>query len=390
VEASRRCLIHGVIHVPDGLIEDGFVSMDGPVIQEVGPMSRLEASPSQVVDVMGRNVIPGLIDLHIHGIGGFDAMESGAAGMAELLPQHGVTSFIPTTLSAPLDHIAAALDNVSNCIERKTAGAHILGAHLEGPFISPQYPGALDSAYIRPFDASAFDILWEASKGHIRLVTIAPEIDANMSAIPALVEKGIVVSMGHTDASFPQAERAVAAGANHATHVFNAMRGLQQREPGVLGTIFHRDEVVAELIGDGVHVHPAVMGLLFRVKGASRVAIISDAIPAATFPPGEYRWGTGKVIVDSSGSHLADGTIAGSVQLLIAGLRVLVNEVGLPFQQALASMTRTPAAVLGLKKGDLLSGYDADLVVLEGDLQPWITMVGGKIAFSKERAVFSC
>ncbi len=375
--------------MPDELIEDGFVSLDGPVIREVGPMCRLESSASQLLDVAGRSVIPGLIDLHIHGIGGFDAMEGGAASMAELLPQYGVTSFVPTTVSAPLNRVATALEDLASCIETETPGAHILGAHLEGPFISPKYPGALDAAHIRPFNAAAFDDLWEASKGHIRLVTIAPEVQANMRAIPALVEKGIVASIGHTDATFAEAEEAVAAGVSHVTHVFNAMRGLQQREPGVLGTVLHRDEVVAELIGDGMHVHPAVMGLLFRVKGASRVALISDAIPAATLPLGEHRWGTGHVIVDASGSHLADGTIAGSVQPLIVGLHVLVNEVGLPFQQALASMTRTPAAVLGLKKGDLLPGYDADLVVLDGDLQPWMTMVGGKVAFSRENIGFS-
>jgi N-acetylglucosamine-6-phosphate deacetylase len=202
-----------------------------------------------------------------------------------------------------------------------------------------------------------------------------------MECIPRLIEAGVVPVIGHSNATFEQVAEAVQLGLRHATHTFNAMRSLHHREPGVVGAVMYFDQIVAQLIADGVHVHPAVMDILLRIKGLERVALVSDTSPLAGLPDGEYEWEHKPLFVRDGSCRLADGTIAGAHALLDSGVRNLVNLVGLPLEQALVPATRVPADVLGLRKGCLAPGYDADIVLLDGDYRPVFTMLEGEVVY---------
>jgi len=220
-----------------------------------------------------------------------------------------------------------------------------------------------------------------AARGAVRMVTLAPEQGGVLAAIPWLVERGIVASIGHSDADYDTVQRAVALGLSHATHTFNAMRPLHQREPGVLGAVLAHDAIVAQLIADGYHVHPAAMRMLIRAKGVERVCLVSDAMVVAGLPPGEYEWDGRRIIRAGESSRFPDGALAGSAMLLNQMLRVIVEQVGLPFAQAVRMATEVPARVLGLRKGRLAPGYDADVVVLKDDYEPSLTLIGGQVVY---------
>jgi N-acetylglucosamine-6-phosphate deacetylase len=256
-----------------------------------------------------------------------------------------------------------------------------LGIHLEGPFLSPDQPGAATSDWFEPLTWEGFQTFQRAARGHIRIVTFAPELGEAMACIPRLIEAGVVPVIGHSNATFEQVAQAVRLGLTHATHSFNAMRPLHHREPGVVGAVMYFDQIVAQLIADGVHVHPAVIAILLRIKGVERVALVSDAAPLAGLPDGEYEWEHKAVFVRDGSCRLADGTLAGAHALLDTGVRNLVSLVGLPLEQALVPATRVPARVLGLHKGRLAAGYDADVVLLDSDLRPALTLVRGETAF---------
>jgi N-acetylglucosamine-6-phosphate deacetylase len=211
------------------------------------------------------------------------------------------------------------------------------------------------------------------------MLTFAPELGQALGVIPHLVEKGIIPAMGHTDADYETIQRAVALGLNHATHTFNAMRGLHHRRPGALGAVLDHDEIIAQLIADGQHVHPAAMRILLRVKGIDRICLVSDAAPPAGSPPGTYEWEGYTLHLDGQTSRLEDGTLAGSVTLVNQMLRVLVEQVGLSTREAVIMATSVPARLLGLRKGRLVAGYDADITVLGPDFEAILTVVGGEI-----------
>ena len=278
---------------------------------------------------------------------------------------------------------------MAEVLERPPSGAQCVGIHLEGPFLSPTRPGMATPDWFEPLTWESFQTFQQAARGHIRLLTFAPEVGEAMANIPRLVEAGVVPAIGHSSATFEQVAQAVQLGLSHATHTFNAMPPLHHREPGVLGAVMYFDRIVAQLIADGVHVHPAVMAILLRVKGVERVALVSDAAPLAGLPDGEYEWEHKSVFVRactersrSDGTcRLADGTLAGAHALLDTGVRNLVERVGLPLEQALVPATRVPAQVLGLRKGHLAPGYDADVVLLDSDLRPGLTLVRGETVF---------
>jgi N-acetylglucosamine-6-phosphate deacetylase len=239
-----------------------------------------------------------------------------------------------------------------------------------------------------PLTWERFERYQRAAAGWIRMVTFAPELDEAATHIPRLVDAGVVPVIGHSDASYEQVVHAVQQGLSHATHTFNAMRPLHHRRPGVVGAVLSLDEITAQLIADGLHVHPAVMRILLRAKGLDRVVLVSDASPLAGLPDGEYEWEHKPIYVRDSSCRLADGTIAGAHALLDSGVRTLVHNLGLPLTQALVPATLTPARLLDEQRGQLAVGYPADLVLLDAALQPAVTLVGGEEVFRRQRSRF--
>ncbi|NOZ29280.1 MAG: N-acetylglucosamine-6-phosphate deacetylase [Chloroflexi bacterium] len=385
-----KALVNGQVFTPDPVEGDGVVLIDGDRIAAVGSAQEIRVPPdAEVIDVGGRRITPGLIDIHIHGVLGHNCMGAEVAEVAEALPRFGVTAFCATTITAPIEHVMKTLGEMADAIERRPNGARILGIHLEGPHLSPKRPGMARADLQRPLTWDEFLRLQEAARGHINMITFAPEEGGAETLIPRLRERNVLPVIGHSDATFEQVSSWVKdLGLSHATHAFNAMRGFHHRQPGTLGAVLLYDQIIAQLIADGHHVHPGAMALLWKLKGPDRTALISDAIPYAGMPPGEHTWEGYRLILDGHTSRLEDGTLAGAVTLLNQNIMTMVEKVGVPFAEALTAATRTPARSLGLddRLGKLAPGHAADIAVMEPDGQIWQTWVNGRIVYRADGA----
>jgi len=372
-------VVNGTVVTPEETWSPGALVVAAEAIAAVGALGETPIpTGAKRVDAAGHFVVPGLVDLHIHGLLGHDCMGPGLAKAIQRLPAYGVTAFLATTLTRPAAETQEALAAMVAVLATPPQGADCLGIHLEGPFLSSVRAGMATAAWFEPLTWERFEAYQRAADGRIRLLTFAPEAPEALASIPRLVACGVVPSVGHSDATYEQIVQAVQAGLCHATHTFNAMRPFHHREPGVTGAVLALDEITAQLIADGVHVHPAAMRVLLRAKGFRRVALVSDAAPLAGLPDGLYRWGEQEVIVAGGACRLADGTLAGAHALLDTGLRTLAQGLGLPLADALTSAATTPAAALGVRKGRLAPGYDADIVLLDGALRPVRTFVRGR------------
>jgi N-acetylglucosamine-6-phosphate deacetylase len=367
---SGRRFAAGAVLFEDGVIRAAGDEGSFPVPDDVN-----------VIDAAGGRIIPGLIDVHIHGAGGYDSAGGDLPEVIRFLPAHGVTAFLPTTYIVPRAKLCAQVGVIARIIADPPPGAQALGIHMEGPWFAPNRSGMADPALFYPLTCEDIEDFQQVANGLIRMATFAPEQGDALDAIPCLLRLGIIPTMGHTDADYDTIHRAVALGLKHATHTYNAMRGLHHREPGALGAVFDHDAIVAQLIADGHHVHPAAMRLLIRAKGIASTCLVSDAAPSAGAPPGEYDWEGYTIYHDGETSRLADGTLAGSVTLVNRMLRVLVKQVGLRFRDALRTATEVPADLLGVRKGRLEPGFDADIAVLGDDYQPILTLIGGRQVF---------
>lgn len=335
-------------------------------------------------DASGCVVLPGFIDLHIHGSAGHDTMDAtpqALIAISAFLASRGVTAFTPTTMTAPHLPTLAAVQNVGAAISHPLPGAAILGVHLEGPYISPRFPGAQSKTDIRLPNLTEFAELLAA--GPVQLITLAPEQPGAGALIDAALDAGVRVLIGHSAATYDQAIHAFAAGVSQVTHTFNAMTGLHHREPGIVGAVLGDPFIYAQLIADTIHVHPAAMAILARCKGPDRLLLITDAIRAAGMPAGEYELGGQPVFVRAGQCRLADGTLAGSILTMDAALRHFLAATGWPLEKAWPVTSRTPAAALGIgnQYGSLAPGYRADLVVLDGELEVVATVVGGRLVY---------
>ena len=338
----------------------------------------------QEVDAEGKMLLPGFIDLHVHGAVGHEVMDASAAGleeMARFYASHGVTSFLATTWTASREAIRKALELVEEMQGPVQGGATLLGVHLEGPYLNPARCGAQDIRQIRR--AEREEALEFLDSGVIRLLALAPEYDENLWLIDECVKRGITVSAAHTAANYEQMQRAAAHGLTQATHTFNAMQGLGHREPGTVGAALTIPQIACELIADNIHVHPAVQKILLDVKTPSGVILITDAIRAAGLPEGEYMLDDRSVNIQDGAVRLQDGTLAGSILTMERALQNLCSATGRSLEELWVTSSLNAARAIGIssRKGSLEAGKNADFVLLNDSFKVHLTVAQGEIVF---------
>ncbi len=378
--------------VADGQqLHNGLVVVENGTITYAGKADEYEkALPDHVVTVEDGWICPGFVDMHMHGIDGYDTMDGTPESLQAIstaLARHGVTSFLATTMTAPYAQLEQVLVNIAQNSREGLPGAQAIGIHLEGPWINPRYKGAQKEENIAIPKLDAVQKLYGLSEGLIKVVTIAPEQPEALEAIAWLKERDVIVSAGHTGATFAQATEAVDAGVRHFTHCFNAMTGLHHREPGVVGAAMYHEQLSTELIADGIHVHPAVMKILYRVKTPERLALVSDSMRAAAMGEGTYDLGGQEVHVQDNQAKLADGTLAGSILTLNRAVGNMVTLSGVSLPDAVEMASLTPASILGYgeRKGRLAAGYDADITVLNTQFDVTMTFVAGKEVYHQSK-----
>src|SRR5712692_4035912 len=381
-------LTAATLFTPLERIEQPLVLADDGVIVEVSACALREVPQScRVVDFGDGILAPGFIDIHILGGGRHVVMESGQdvlPPVERLWARHGVSSYFPTTVTAPVDSTLRALQRLADAIEAADKDQHPselrarpLGIHLEGPFISHARRGVHPAGNLLPPTLPMFERFWQAARGHIRVMTIAPELEGAREVIAEAARRGVCVSLGHSNADLNTTRLAVAAGARHATHTFNAMRPLDHRDPGIIGEVLTDSRVSADIIADGVHLDPALVQLFLKAKGPDAAVLITDATAATGMPDGRYRLGSFEVEV-KNGKCLADGKLAGSVLTMDRAVRNVMRFAQWEMQQAVCLATLNPARVAGLAgRGELKAGAQADLVVLGPDGEVRNTIIRG-------------
>jgi len=378
---------NGTVITPFRTIKTGVVIFEDEKITAVGGESDVKMpKEARAIDASGKIVVPGFIDVHIHGGGGRDIMDASYEAVKEIakfVASHGTTSFVATTISTSRPDLLRTIKAVRTAREKGTDGAEVLGVHLEGPYINPDKRGAHSADYVRLPSIDEFEEIWEASNHAVKIVTLAPELEGSKILIQRLRELGIVASIGHSNATYIQAVDAIKQGVRHATHMFNRMSGFDPGEPGVVGAVLVHDELTAELICDNIHVHPAAMNLLVRVKGSERVVLVTDAIQAAGMPDGEYALGKQHVIVKDGVSRLRSGDLAGSTLTMDRAVRNMMKLVGTPLQTAVKMATINPAVVINVdkNKGSLEPDKDADIVIIDNEISVYMAIAKGNIVY---------
>ena len=380
-----KAIVNGKFVMPDGVRTGPALVFDQKIrgYVEAGEL----VADVEKIDARGCWVFPGLIDMHIHGYMGEDASDGSYEGLRKMaagIAAHGVTSFLPTTMTVSYAELEAAFEEIRRAMTASHAenwfGACVVGANAEGPFINPSKKGAQAVQHIRPGDPAFLKRYSDV----IRIFTIAPEMPGNMGCIREMAAIGMPISMGHTAATYAQAEAAVDAGVTHVTHLFNAMTALNHREPGVVGAALADDRVSCELIADTFHVDKALFSLVARQKG-EKLVLITDCIRSGGMPDGEYTLGGQAIFVHGIECRLADGTIAGSMLTLERAVKNMWDYSGLPLHEAVNMASRNPARVLGIedRKGTLEPGSDADIAIIDRDFAVQQTIVEGRTVFRR-------
>lgn len=372
------------------LLDNALIIVENDRIAFLGSKtSPFIPSDAEVIEANGLWVCPGFVDVHVHGAGGdrLGADRDANIRIARTLARFGTTSFLAGIGTSSETTTFDAVTVISQLMEEGSGGAEILGIHLEGPYLSLQKKGGMDANYLRLPSVTELNQLIAASGNHIRLVGIAPELKGAIEAITYLRDRGIVVSVAHSNATYEEACAGIWAGITHATHTYNAMTGLHHREPGVLGAILGNDAVTAELIGDLVHVVPAAVLVLLRCKGPDRVTLVTDGVFATGLPDGEYDHGDGRnVIVKNGVCELPDGTLAGSISTMNRNVANLVQKLHVDLAIAVRMASLNPAREIGISnhKGSLKPGKDADLTLLDRDFQVQRTFVRGSEVYRRQ------
>ncbi len=373
-----RTLLRGVLH---GAGSADSILVEGEVITWVGRGRPPEKADEELTAGPGELIAPGFVDLQVNGFAGHDAA-AGAdsiAAISQALPATGVTAFLPTIISEPVEVGAEFAATVGAAAE--STGARVLGAHIEGPFLNPSFRGAHLRAHLAEPTARNVDAVLAARP---RLITLAPELPGALAAIERLQRAGIVVAAGHTGADFEQGRKAIAAGVRFATHIYNAMPPVHHRRPGIALALLLDPRVTTGLIADGEHVHPSVCEQLLRIKGASRIALTTDQTSAAGAPPGSYSLSGRAVHSDGRVVRLEDGTLAGSAAAMPDLLRLMARLPGMTPARAVSLASTAPARVLGERRlGRIGEGACADIVILDAELRPRLTMIRGAVIFRR-------
>ncbi|NNU75526.1 N-acetylglucosamine-6-phosphate deacetylase [Clostridium estertheticum] len=382
-----KAIINGKIIMKDRIIYNSVIVFDLKIIGIIDNDNFHQYKEEcreeiNVIDAKGRFVSPGFIDIHIHGSGGYDTMDATKKALKIIgttIAENGVTGYLPTTMTMEASSIYKALDVVREEMGIETRGAKILGVHVEGPFINEKYKGAQKANNIVKPD---YDIIKDYLD-IIKIITLAPEKDIDHSFIKKVkANSKITLSIGHSDASFEEAMKAIDDGISHATHIFNAMTPFNHRKPGIVGAIFTSD-ISCELIADLIHVHPAIFNILINLVHTDRMVLITDSMRAGCIKSGVSELGGQKVIVKNGAARLEDGTLAGSVLTLNKAILNMLRNSDLKIYDVVAMATINPAKVINMdnKKGSLEIGYDADITIFNDDIDVSFTIVEGKIVY---------
>lgn len=365
-------------------IEKGSLLMENGCIKEINPT---DYSDEDVLDAEGLYLSPGFIDVHIHGAGGCDTMDGTIESIntiSETIVKHGTTAFTPTTMTVSIEDIRKSLAAIKAVKDKGSQGAHVLGVHLEGPFISPNAIGAQNPSYILNPSISNYNEIANDYEDIIISITLAPEVQGAKELIKYLSSKGIVCSLGHSKATYEEAIEAIECGACHTTHLFNAMSPLTHRNPGIVGATFDSN-ITTETISDGVHISYPVLRITYKQKGTDNVLLISDAMMACCMPNGDYSLGGQNVTVINGEARLKNGALAGSVLTLDKAVRNVYKNSNLPLNEIIkmASYNGAKHCKVHSHKGQIKEGYDADLILFDDEINIKKVFILGKEVYSK-------
>jgi N-acetylglucosamine-6-phosphate deacetylase len=381
----RTWIRGGTIITPENTLSDAVVIIENGRISAIEPRSHLAQNPveTDIISADGLLIMPGLIDIHVHGSAGSDVMDATPEAlekMSSFFLQHGITTYLPTTVSHSSNRINQAIDNISQNLAN-SSGAVPLGVHIEGPYLCQPFRGAHPPEWLRNPDPKEYR-QWLRS-GVIRTISIAPELPGTIDLINEGIANGVRFSAGHTQASPEEIKIAANAGLSLATHTFNGMAGLHHRDLGTVGALLADDRIFCEIIADGVHVHPEVLKMVIRIKGLDHTVLVTDAMRATGLPDGDYDLAGHSISVRAGVARTASGGLAGSTLTLDRAVHNIQKFSGIPFHQAVHLATLTPAAALGLKgtKGEIRPGADADILIADTNMNVKAVMINGKIIY---------
>ncbi|HFD14165.1 MAG TPA: N-acetylglucosamine-6-phosphate deacetylase [Epsilonproteobacteria bacterium] len=374
-------ILNGKCIVDNEIVEEKILLFDDKIIDIVDDIIISDSDTIEIIDAKGAYVSAGFIDLHIHGSGGADVMDATPEALELLsttLPQTGTTSFLATTMTMSTQAIDNALQNIQNNAHRVT-GAKIVGIHLEGPFINTLKHGAQDKNYVQ---SPNFNLI-EKYMNEVKMITLAPEVEGAEDFVKQMTKEypRIILSVGHSNASYEEAKQSFSWGVSHVTHLFNAMPGYHHREPGLVGAVFDSD-VTCDIIADLVHTHPSTLALTHKLK-SDKLVLITDAMRAGCMKCGSYDLGGRKVEVSEGKALLEDGTLAGSVLKMNEAMENMMQHTSMTRVEVVNAVTKLPANMLGLKKGVLKKGYDADIVIFDENFSIISTIIAGESKYKR-------
>lgn len=376
----RLIIKNGIIYTPYQIKKDFWIIIDEGKICDVVPKRSKPPQGTSIIDAKGGIIAPGFIDIHIQGAGGYDVLDGTKSALkmiSEVLPRFGTTSYLATTVFKDND-----ISHIKNIVDFKNLnGAELLGIHLEGPFVNPNKKGMIRTNGIRNCSAKGLNHILKETKNRLKIMTIAPELDGALDLIKRLKAKGVIASFGHSDATYEQAQAGISAGIRHVTHICNAMRPIHHRDPGPLIALLMNEQISVQLIADGIHIHPAVLKFIVRVKGVDNILLITDGMSSLGMPDGRYMYDGWEYVSKAGICRYEDGTLIGTSLPLNKLLRRMFEFTGISVLEALKMVTSNPAKLLGISsvKGSIEKGKDADIVIMDKNFNVKSTIIKGKV-----------